>query len=88
MAFKRKGAARPTVAIQLPKERYGGRVIEVPANFPGTTPVEQIFGPPAPVQLSLVGGEPVVESAHLVSADETTLARAARHAHRRLLDNL
>lgn len=47
MVAKRKRRARgPTVAIQLPQERYGGRVIVEPARFPGTTPVEQLFGPP------------------------------------------
>ncbi len=44
-----------------------------------------VFGPPAPVELALVGGNPVVERGELVNADAEKLARAARRAHRRLL---
>jgi cytosine/adenosine deaminase-related metal-dependent hydrolase len=44
-----------------------------------------VFGPPAPVELALVGGRPVVERGELVTADAEALARAARRAHRRLL---
>jgi imidazolonepropionase-like amidohydrolase len=44
-----------------------------------------VFGPPAPVELALVGGRPVVERGELVHADAEVLARAARRAHRRLL---
>jgi cytosine/adenosine deaminase-related metal-dependent hydrolase len=44
-----------------------------------------VFGPPAPVELALVGGKPVVERAALVNADADTLARRARRAHRKLL---
>jgi cytosine/adenosine deaminase-related metal-dependent hydrolase len=44
-----------------------------------------VFGPPAPVELALVGGRPVVERGELVTADAEALARAARRAHRRLV---
>jgi cytosine/adenosine deaminase-related metal-dependent hydrolase len=44
-----------------------------------------VFGPPAPVELALVGGRPVVERGELVHADSEALAREARRAHRRLL---
>ncbi|GAA0511585.1 8-oxoguanine deaminase [Paractinoplanes deccanensis] len=44
-----------------------------------------VFGPPAPVELSLVGGRPVVERGELVHADSETLTREARRAHRRLM---
>ena len=44
-----------------------------------------VFGPPAPVELALVSGKPVVERGELVNADAETLARQARRAHRRLL---
>jgi cytosine/adenosine deaminase-related metal-dependent hydrolase len=44
-----------------------------------------VFGPPAPVELSLVGGRPVVERGELVHADAETLTAEARRAHRRLL---
>jgi hypothetical protein len=44
-----------------------------------------VLGPPAPVELLLVGGRPVVENGALVTADADDLARRARRAHRRLL---
>ena len=44
-----------------------------------------VFGPPAPVELALVGGRPVVERATLTNADAESLARRARRAHRKLL---
>ncbi|MEU4419732.1 8-oxoguanine deaminase [Actinoplanes sp. NPDC024001] len=45
-----------------------------------------VFGPPARVELALVGGKPVVERGELANADEETLTRQAQRAHRRLLD--
>ena len=45
-----------------------------------------IFGPQAPIELSLVGGRPVVERGELVNADAETLTADARRAHRRLLE--
>ncbi|WP_189078763.1 8-oxoguanine deaminase [Mangrovihabitans endophyticus] len=44
-----------------------------------------VFGPPAPVELALVGGRPVVEGGALVHADAAELTRAAGRAHRRLM---
>ncbi|HEV8175050.1 MAG TPA: 8-oxoguanine deaminase, partial [Actinoplanes sp.] len=44
-----------------------------------------VFGPPAPIELALVGGKSVVERGELVHADAEALARSARRAHRRLL---
>jgi cytosine/adenosine deaminase-related metal-dependent hydrolase len=44
-----------------------------------------VFGPPAPVELSLVGGRPIVERGELVHADAETLQRDAALAHRRIL---
>jgi cytosine/adenosine deaminase-related metal-dependent hydrolase len=44
-----------------------------------------VFGPPAPVELALVNGKPVVERGTLVNADEEALTRRARRAHRKLL---
>jgi len=46
-----------------------------------------VFGPPAPVELALVGGRPIVERDELVHADAETLARQARRAHRRIMKN-
>jgi cytosine/adenosine deaminase-related metal-dependent hydrolase len=43
-----------------------------------------VFGPPAPLELLLVGGETVVERGELRGADTAQLARALRRAHRRL----
>jgi cytosine/adenosine deaminase-related metal-dependent hydrolase len=45
-----------------------------------------VFGPPARVELALVGGKPVVERGELVNADEETLTLEARRAHRRLMN--
>jgi cytosine/adenosine deaminase-related metal-dependent hydrolase len=47
-----------------------------------------VFGPPATVELALVGGKPVVERGELVHADAEALTRRARRAHRRLLKAL
>jgi cytosine/adenosine deaminase-related metal-dependent hydrolase len=44
-----------------------------------------VFGPPAPLELLLVGGEPVVENGELRTADVTAITRDARAARRRLL---
>ncbi|GAA1592808.1 8-oxoguanine deaminase [Actinoplanes couchii] len=44
-----------------------------------------VFGPPARVDLALVGGRPVVERGELTNADADTLTARARAAHRRLL---
>jgi cytosine/adenosine deaminase-related metal-dependent hydrolase len=43
-----------------------------------------VFGPPAPLELLVVGGEPVVERGQLRTADVEQLARGLRRAHRRL----
>ncbi|MCU7724716.1 8-oxoguanine deaminase [Actinoplanes sp. KI2] len=44
-----------------------------------------VFGPPAPIELSLVGGRPIVRRGELVHADAEALQHAALAAHRRLL---
>jgi cytosine/adenosine deaminase-related metal-dependent hydrolase len=46
-----------------------------------------VFGPPAPVELALVGGRPVVERGQLSNADAGSLTRDARRAHRRLMNS-
>ncbi|WP_306214892.1 8-oxoguanine deaminase [Actinoplanes sp. RD1] len=46
-----------------------------------------VLGPAAPVELALVGGRPVVERGELVHADAAALARRARHAHRKLMQD-
>jgi cytosine/adenosine deaminase-related metal-dependent hydrolase len=45
-----------------------------------------VFGPPAPLKLLLVGGEPVVVDDALTNADERALASAARAANRKLVE--
>ncbi|BBH63713.1 8-oxoguanine deaminase [Actinoplanes sp. OR16] len=44
-----------------------------------------VFGPPARVELALVGGKPVVERGELVNASEEELTREARRAHQKLM---
>jgi cytosine/adenosine deaminase-related metal-dependent hydrolase len=46
-----------------------------------------VFGPPAPVELLLVGGRPVVERGELRSGSEAEIAAAARSAATRLLEH-
>jgi cytosine/adenosine deaminase-related metal-dependent hydrolase len=51
----------------------------------GTDPVAAlVLGPPAPLELLLVGGTPVVERGELRTADATAAARAVRAARLRL----
>ena len=45
-----------------------------------------VFGPPAPLELLLVGGKPVVKHGALANADERALASAARAANRKLVE--
>jgi cytosine/adenosine deaminase-related metal-dependent hydrolase len=52
---------------------------------PGGDPVAAlVFGPPAPLELLLVGGAPVVEHGELRTADVSTAAREVRAARLRL----
>jgi cytosine/adenosine deaminase-related metal-dependent hydrolase len=52
---------------------------------PGGDPVAAlVFGPPAPLELLLIGGTPVVERGELRTADVTTAAREVRAARLRL----
>jgi cytosine/adenosine deaminase-related metal-dependent hydrolase len=44
-----------------------------------------VFGPPAPLELLLVGGETVVQHAELRTGDVEQLARGLRRAHRQLM---
>ena len=46
-----------------------------------------VFGAPAPLELVLVGGKPVVERQHLIGPDEAGLAAALRASAKRLIDN-
>lgn len=44
-----------------------------------------VLGPPAPLELLLVGGRPVVEDGELRTVDERELVRRTRRAHRTLI---
>jgi cytosine/adenosine deaminase-related metal-dependent hydrolase len=60
---------------------YGGQ-----GSQPGGDPVAAlVFGPPAPVELLLVGGMPVVERGELRTADVSAATKAVRLARRQLL---
>jgi 8-oxoguanine deaminase len=45
-----------------------------------------VLGPPAPLELLLVGGQEVVERGRLLTADEPAVTRRALRAHRRLME--
>ena len=45
-----------------------------------------VFGPPAPLELLLVGGEPVVRDGELLTGSESEIAREAKDARRRLME--
>jgi hypothetical protein len=55
------------------------------ASGPGGDPVAAlVLGPPAPLELLLVGGAPVVEHAELRTVDAAAAARDVRAARRQL----
>ncbi len=45
-----------------------------------------VLGAPAPLELLLVGGEPVVRANQLTTVDDRVLARELAAAHRKLVD--
>ena len=47
-----------------------------------------VFGPPAPLELLLVGGRQVVDSGVLLTASQPEIAREARRAHLRLVEGV
>jgi cytosine/adenosine deaminase-related metal-dependent hydrolase len=47
-----------------------------------------VLGPPAPLELLLVGGRPLVRGGALQTASESEIAREARRAHRRLMERV
>jgi cytosine/adenosine deaminase-related metal-dependent hydrolase len=52
----------------------------------GNGPSALVLGPPAPLELLLVGGTPVVDGGELRTVDATTAAREVRAARQRLAD--
>ena len=58
-----------------------------PDGLPSGDPVAAlVFGPPAPLELLLVGGKPVVEGGELRTVDAAAAAREIRAARQRLAD--
>jgi len=47
-----------------------------------------VFGPPAPLELLLIGGRQVVGNGTLLTGSEHEIARGARRAHRRLVERV
>jgi cytosine/adenosine deaminase-related metal-dependent hydrolase len=83
------GALRPGMLADIALWRVDTLALDAVARGlngqPGGDPVAAlVFGPPAPLELLLVGGAPVVEHGELRTADVTTAAREVRAARLRL----
>jgi hypothetical protein len=80
----RRAAARHASDIAL--WRLDGLAHDAIAHGPGGDPVAAlVLGPPAPLELLLVGGTPVVDGGELRTVDAATAAREVRAARLRLL---
>jgi cytosine/adenosine deaminase-related metal-dependent hydrolase len=74
--------AHDAIAHSVIADRPGGMAVN---GQPGGDPVAAlVFGPPAPLELLLVGGTPVVERGELRTADLGAAAREVRAARLRL----
>jgi len=91
------GALRPGLLADLALWRLDTLAHDAVAHGPGTEgggpdvgdPVAAlVFGPPAPLELLLVGGTPVVEGGELRTADAAAAAREVRAARRQLASSL
>jgi cytosine/adenosine deaminase-related metal-dependent hydrolase len=80
------GALRPGMLADLAVWRVDTLAHDAIASGPdGGDPIAAfVLGPPAPLELLLVGGVPVVEGGELRTADVTAAARAVRAARQRL----
>ena len=79
------GALRPGMLADIALWRLDTVAHRAIADAPGGDPVAAlVFGPPAPLELLLVGGAPVVERGELRTADMTAAARDVRAAQREL----
>ena len=79
------GALRPGMLADIALWRLDTLAHRAIADAPGGDPVAAlVFGPPAPLELLLVGGAPVVERGELRTADMTAAARDVRAAQREL----
>jgi cytosine/adenosine deaminase-related metal-dependent hydrolase len=79
------GALRPGMLADIALWRVDtlahDAIAHEPDGLPGGDPVAAlVFGPPAPLELLLVGGTPVVERGELRTADMTAAAREVRAA--------
>jgi cytosine/adenosine deaminase-related metal-dependent hydrolase len=75
------GALRPGLLADIALWRLDTLAHDAIAHGPAADPVAAlVLGPPAPLELLLVGGTPVVEGGELRTADAATAAREARAA--------
>jgi cytosine/adenosine deaminase-related metal-dependent hydrolase len=85
------GALRPGLLADVALWRLDGLAHDAIAHGPGGDnsgdPIAAlVLGPPAPLELLLVGGKPVVEGGELRTVDAATAAREVRAARQRLAD--
>jgi len=87
------GALRPGLLADIALWRLDGLAHDAIAHGPGGDsggdPIAAlVLGPPAPLELLLVGGTPVVDGGELRTVDATVAAREVRAARRRLAELL
>ncbi len=81
------GALRPGLLADIALWRLDTLAHDAIAHGPGGDPVAAlVLGPPAPLELLLVGGTPVVDGGELRTVDAATAAREVRAARQRLAD--
>ena len=80
------GALRPGLLADIALWRLDGLAHDAIAHGPGGDPVAAlVLGPPAPLELLLVGGTPVVDGGELRTVDAATAIREVRVARLRLV---
>jgi cytosine/adenosine deaminase-related metal-dependent hydrolase len=80
------GALRPGLLADIALWRLDGLAHDAIAHGPGGDPVAAlVLGPPAPLELLLVGGTPVVDGGELRTVDAATATREVRAARLRLV---
>src|SRR5581483_11676753 len=81
------GALRPGLLADIALSRLHPLAHDATAHGAAGDPVAAlVLGPPAPLELLLVGGRPVVEGGELRTTDAGAAAREARAAAARLAD--
>jgi cytosine/adenosine deaminase-related metal-dependent hydrolase len=79
------GALRPGLLADIALWRLDGLAHDAIAHGPGGDPVAAlVLGPPAPLELLLVGGTPVLDGGELRTVDAATATREVRAARLRL----